>query len=151
MVTRGTLVIDGANTSLTLSTEEVSVQAGLIHKNMPLLSSEQAWQMAVWGRGREIMLEGQYAGTQAQIETFLGVIEEWVNENLSAQTTARYYPMFHKDNTLAASNGQSAYWSVLCDSFVYKYDEVEPTRITFTMTLREGTKLGVFNITSGGS
>lgn len=152
---RGTLVIPNIGqlgpSQLVINKEDITIQAGLVHKNAPLLSSQNAFQAAIWGRGREIVLSGLFKGPQANFEqNFLFIIEGWVNETFSLQITAQYYPLNHSLNTNNAGK-QTGYYNVMCDTFKYTFDENEPTLIRFTLVLREGTKLGPLNILAGGS
>ena len=143
---RGTIVLSTGQKLLKLTKEKVNIRAGLLNKNLPTLDSSKAWQAAVFGRGREIILEGWFAGTQSEIELFLKFFEDWVNDNASFQLTGQYYPMFNKDNLVTPGEG---FWNVMCGDFEYNYDDVEPTMIRYAITMREGTKIGGYSGLSG--
>lgn len=150
MVARGTIQLPTSGTSktLNLTKELINFRAGVVNKNIPGLSSSRAFQAAIFGRGREITLEGWFAGTQAETEAWLDFFEDWINADVSFQETARYYPMFHNSNQ---QNGtQDNYWNVLGTEFQWEHDEEEPGKIRFVLTMNEGTKAGAFNTTSGG-
>lgn len=150
MAGRATIVI-GSKT-LTFSgvrNEKISLRAGLWNKNIPSRSSDQSASIAIYGRGREIVLQAHYSGTQDEIESFLLDIEQWVNEDLSFQEAAKYYPLFYPTDT-SQSGTQAFYYNVLCDEYSSEYDEEEPNRINITMVLYEGTKIGPFSAESGG-
>jgi hypothetical protein len=151
MVARGTIVLDGSSKALGTSPagivkEKVNLRAGLVNKNLPTLDSSLAWQASIFGRGREIIIEGWFQGTQSEIELFLTFFEDWVNAPLSFQETAKYYPMHHVTNIILPATG---YWNVMANDFEYEYDEETNSRIKYTLTMREGTKIGAFSALSG--
>lgn len=157
---RGTLVIGSVvfNT-WKISKERITVMGGLMaQKNLPFLPSRDSLQMPLWGRQREIVIEGRYTFTnQTDVEqNFLGVMEQWVNgSGIQVQTTAHYYPMFYpyfgpSDNNSDSFGLQNNYFEVLGDTFQYIYDENFPTIINFTLVLREGSKTGPLNELVGG-
>lgn len=152
MAARGTLIVNSSTIDIgTIERERQTVRAGLIHKNVPTASSDNAFQGAFWGRGREIIIDGHFSGTQAQVESFLSDIEGWMNDNESIQVTAQYYPLHHKSNTLAGSNQQDGFYNVGCDEFDFVFVNDEPGRVSYTLVMREGTKLSVFSSLAGGS
>jgi hypothetical protein len=157
---RGTLVVGGVViNNWRLSKERITVLGGLMsQKNLPFLPSRTSLQFPLWGRQREIIIEGRYAfNSQNDAEqNFIGPIEQWVNgSSAQVQDTANYYPMFYpyfgagdynSDNTGLQNN----YFNVLCDNFQYTYDEAMPSIIVFTIVLREGLKGGPLSDALGG-
>ena len=158
---RGTLIVgayifspapNGITTNTWVITKEkVSIVAGLFFKNLPAKNSSSNFSLALWGRQREIVLDGLFVGTQGDIETFLAAMEAWVNKDASFQPQSKYYPKHNGSgynssgtngikNTSAASNQQDVYWNVLAESFSYTFDDQDPSLIKFTLVLREGTK-----------
>jgi hypothetical protein len=154
MATRGSITIGSTNTVLSVQEEEVALIGGVSNLNLPFMASENTFAAAIKGRVRNITIKGQYAGTQAQIEAFIKILDDWANADLSLQSTAKYYAMLNKSNDPingAGNNVQLSYFNVLGRDFIYKYDNQEPTRITYTLSLIEGSKIGPLSSTAGGA
>ena len=156
---RGTLVIGSVVfNAWKITKERITILGGLATQmNTPFLPSRDSLQMPIWGRGREVYIEGRYTFTnQTDCEqNFLGPMEQWVNGNgPQVQTTAHYYPMFYPyfdagDNNSAGNGLQNNYYEVLCDNFQYTYDENFPTILNFSLVLREGSKIGPLSELTG--
>ena len=147
MVARGTITLDAGSKTLTLRNERINFRTGLVSKNVPLSDSDNTFNFAIFGRGREILLDGFFSGTQAQIEEFLEFFENWLNNSLDLGETGQYYPMHHPSNQVNGS--QSFFWNVMMEDFEWSYDLEEPGRINFLMTMKEGSKAGIFAAESG--
>ena len=85
-----------------------------------------------------IIITGIKIGSQQSAEDVLESIDDWCN-GLGFTNPWYYYPMFHKNNTLASSNLQDAYYRVLPDSFNYRVELKEVGWVVqWTLTLIEG-------------
>lgn len=157
MATRGSITIGGSNYVLSIQQETQLITSGMMNLNIPTASSDKNTSGAVKGRVRTIALEGQYAGTQLQIEVFITTMESWVNANASLQDVALYYPLHHKNGsgdsysgTPNTSGQQKYYYEVMAVDFQFVYDEREASRIKFTINLLEGSKTGWIKAIAGG-
>lgn len=140
MATRGTLTVSSSTIDLgTVRRETSSLQCGLWDKSLPLTASHLNVQTAAFGKRRTLTLRGVKTGTQTQIEAFLLGIDDWVNTN-GTTVQGLYYPLFHHDNTTSGS--QSAYFSVLPDSFEYDVTEENSVAVLeYTLVVVEGLRV----------
>lgn len=147
MPDRGTLYVQTIQIPLgKITSEAVDLQAGLWNKPLPTTSSDANIAASVFGKKRSITLQGKFSGSQAQIEAFLDNIEGWINRGGTSKQ-GLYYPLFHKDNTNAGTNEQSAYFAVICDSFQYTHDtSLSPSVIEYELNLVEG--LAILEVTT---
>lgn len=128
---RGTLFDSSADFEFDMGrveSEDVSLKAGLFRKQFPLQAADNAAFESIFGSTRVIIIRGVKFGTQAAIESFMKQFTDRADGGF--QSTTRYFPLFHQDNTLAASNKQDAFFKVLFNDFTYR---AELTRVGFAI------------------
>lgn len=144
--TRGTLLDPDDESTVNLGViqrERTTLDAGLFTQALPLTTSNLSLSAAIYGRQRVIIVEGIFSGTQAQIESFIEDIDDWINTGGTTETRY-YFPRHHPDNTGAAQSAgtQAGYYGVLGINFEYDWDVNEnPNFIKYTLVLREGTRV----------
>jgi len=118
---RGTLYDPDTDTDLDMgkvTDEDVGLSTGLFRKAIPLTSADNAIFEAIWGKTRIITIEGEYHGTQVEIENFVEQIEDLADVDGFAKTL-QYYPLVHPKNT-GGEGFQNQYRLVLINSFNYR-------------------------------
>jgi len=99
--------------------EDVSFNANVSRAAIPLTSANNPILESIRGKIRVLTIEGHKHGTQAELETFLKQFTDVMDVDGFIQII-NYYPLFHHDNTLAATNKQDAFYIGLINNFSYR-------------------------------
>jgi len=124
-----------------VTSEDVSLSAGLFRKAVPTRKADNAVVESVWGRVRFIRVEGEFHGTQLEMETFIAQFTSRVDIN-GFQKALHYYPLLHPSHAGGVEGYQTSYYSVLINDFSYRLEREKGGFILlYDLELFEGTRV----------
>ena len=113
----------------TINSESQTKDSGLFQNTMPRTDSDGALLLDVFGCFRTIVLSGTLVGTETEQKTFITAIEAICN---GKQEKADFVSSLTADTK-----------KVFIQTFNWEVVEAVPSKITYTLTLLEGTDVRI--------
>lgn len=107
--------------------ESQSKDSSLFNQPMPRSDSDEAILMDLFGTSRTVTIDGVKTGTLSELRTFVNAIE---GIQSGTQTGSTFSGGFKSTNI-----------TVLIQNFTWNYAEGDVSRISYTLTLVQGTAI----------